>query len=135
MSDQVNPEFKDKPKGADIMFYSEDVKSKALEMIEKNGVTRTSKELHIAEQTLYRWRKDAREADSKAQSAEVEKIQPETNPQNSYFDPKTEIEELQKLNQSCQQTIQYLVEENTALRQQCEQYLAAISLIAKSPFV
>ena len=39
-----------------------------------------------------------------------------------------ELEEERKVNKFCQQTIEYLVEENRILRQQCDNYLTAIRL-------
>ena len=112
------------------MIYSEDFREKALEMVEKIGVRKASKELHVREQTLYSWKKKANKTDA---ISPVSKEETDTN-YNTIgikLDLKEELENQRRVNQSCQQTIEYLVEENTSLRQQCENYLMAIRLISQ----
>ena len=113
------------------MFYSDEFRAKALEMAEKIGVKKTSKELHVGAQTLYNWQKNARFHEAQPVSADnTEKPQASDLPELG-FDINQELDEQRKLNQSCQQTIRFLVEENAALRQQCENYLKAITLISQ----
>ena len=113
------------------MFYSDEFRAQALEMAEKIGVKKTSKELHVGAQTLYNWQKNARFHEAQPVSADnSEKPQASDLPELG-FDMNQELDEQRKLNQSCQQTIRFLVEENAALRQQCENYLKAITLISQ----
>ena len=111
------------------MKYTDDFREKALKLAEEIGVKKASKELHVGEQTLYSWRKKAKPESINADPVIGTK---ENNIEGELrLDLKQELEEQKKLNQSCQQTIKYLVEENTALRQQCENYLMAITLISQ----
>lgn len=113
------------------MFYSDEFRAKALEMAEKIGVKKTSKELHVGAQTIYNWQKNARFHEMQPVSSEDPEKVPIPNLPEMGFDINQELDEQRKLNQSCQQTIRYLVEENAALRQQCENYLKAITLISQ----
>ena len=116
------------------MVYTEEFRQNALKMVESIGVKKTSKELHVGEQTLYSWKKRAREQNASSFSFPQENGKSEVkteDPHKADFDLKQELDELKKLNQSCQQTIEFLVEENTLLRQQCENYLIAIRLITQ----
>ena len=38
--------------------YSDEIRERALKMLDEIGPGKTSKEMHIGEQTLYRWRKE-----------------------------------------------------------------------------
>lgn len=117
------------------MIYTDEFKGNALKMAEKLGIRRASKELHVGAQTLYSWRKKEMRSGN---SVEV-RLEPEGTSENNIEEQKQkqmqnlqkELQEQRKLNKTCQQTIEYLVEENTALRQQCESYLKAISLIVQ----
>ena len=113
------------------MFYSDEFRAKALEMAEKIGVKKTSKELHVGAQTLYKWQKNARFHETQPVSADNSETSQASDLPGLGFDINHELIEQRKLNQSCQQTIKYLVEENTLLRQKCENYLMAIRLISQ----
>ena len=113
------------------MFYSDEFRAQALEMAEKIGVKKTSKELHVGAQTLYNWQKHARSHEVQPVAADNSEKSQISNLSELGFDINQELDEQRKLNQSCQQTIRFLVEENAALRQQCENYLKAITLISQ----
>ena len=116
------------------MVYTEEFRQNALKMVESIGVKKTSKDLHVGEQTLYSWKKKARERNgssvSSLQGNENSEVKTE-DPRKADFDLKQELDELKNLNQSCQQTIEFLVEENAILRQQCENYIMAFRLITQ----
>ncbi len=115
-----------------MIVYSNDMKRKALELAREKGVAEASRELNIAEQTIYRWRsRETLGKESGKPDDEDEKQNEEDSTRKLCIDTDREIAELRKQNQDCQKTIAYLVEENTALRQQCEKYLMAISLISQ----
>ena len=142
------------------MNYTKEFRENALKMAERVGVTKTSKELHVGKQTLYIWRKKANEAKGSQGKQESQVIQKykakqeyqekQTNQENQIITPsspeanqakttnqplqldlKRELEEQRTLNKTCRQTIEYLVDENTSLRRQCENLLKAISLISQ----
>ena len=113
------------------MFYSDEFRAQALEMAEKIGVKKTSKELHVGVQTLYNWQKHARSHEVQPVATDNSEKPQVSNLPELGFDMNQELDEQRKLNQSCQQTIRFLVEENAALRQQCENYLKAITLISQ----
>lgn len=117
------------------MIYTAEFRDNALKMIDDIGVKKTSKELHVGVQTLYKWRRMSQDTKERQENMVATIITDENmSTQNEsvlHLDLKRELEEQKRLNQICQQTIEYLVEENTSLRQQCENYLQAISLISR----
>ena len=116
------------------MIYSEEFRKQALDLVEQIGVPKASKQLNVGEMTLRTWRKKAHavlEQVNTGTPPASEGMQTETKSMTLHLDIQRELEEQIRLNRSCQQTIEYLVDENAALRRQCEQYLQAISLISQ----
>ena len=129
--------------------YSDEIRERALQMIEEIGVVGTSKEMKIADQTLYRWRKEQGAADQaepittaeqplEESEQSQEKETPATyecypNPKISEIDDKLkrELEDMRHLNQIVEETIDYLIIENRQLRERCERYLKALSLLSQ----
>ncbi len=118
------------------MVYTEEFRKQALELVEQIGVPKASKQLHVGEMTLRTWRKKAgMVSEQKSKNMDFlpmsNETQTEAKPMTLQLDFQRELEEQIRLNRSCQQTIEYLVDENTALRRQCDQYLKAIALISQ----
>ena len=129
--------------------YSDEVRERAFKMMEEIGVVGTSKEMKIADQTLYRWRKELGLSDqATAQAPEKELLEDRDLPQEPVVSSasescqhpqipeieaklKQELEDVQHLNQIVEETIDYLIIENRQLRERCERYLKALSLLAQ----
>ena len=121
------------------MHYTEEFKQRAFQLANEIGVRKASRQLGIGSQTIYKWRQ-AKADKAKNIPAEFDSSTPleekgepaEQNvPPALTFDLKRELDEQKALNEAIQQTLAYLIEENTALRQQCERYLQAISMISQ----
>ena len=126
--------------------YAPEVRAAALDMIRSVGISRTCHEMHITKQTLLRWRKQHRKEtlgeEPHAEGSPVEKLHAASRPESM---PKTEslsvaaiddklrqeLNDMQHLNQVSEATIEYLVNENRLLRQRCEKYLHALSLVSQ----
>ena len=118
-------------------------------MMKEIGVIETSKEMKIADQTLYRWRKELGLTDNAATQMPVEQPPEEIESQQDTGHPadsecrqnikipeieeklKRELEDMRHLNQIVEETIDYLIIENRQLRERCERYLKALSLLAQ----
>ena len=113
------------------MSYTYKFKQEALELVKTIGITKASEQLHVNKVTLRNWRKKIQN-EPVPQDPDTQKA-PENSPKEQQYDLikklQVEIQEQQKHNQACQETIEQLANENAALRQQCERYLNAISLI------
>lgn len=120
------------------MHYSEDFKKQALQLAEEIGVQEASQQLGIGSSTLYKWHRISAGSEQAVPAVFVSSV-PQTEkepaeqtvPPELTIDVNKELEEQKALNQAIQQTVEYLIEENTALRQQCERYLHAITLISQ----
>ena len=135
--------------------YSEEFKAKALSMCEEIGPYKTTKELGVANQTLYRWRAQQKR---KEQESSKEKVQPVQQPQLDAQETKTppqivekkeepaeekgtlekpvqetflldEVKRLKAENQRLQGTLNYLIQENKDLLDKRQRCLEAISLL------
>ena len=129
--------------------YSDEIRERALQMIEEIGVVGTSKEMKIADQTLYRWRKEQGAADLPTNQTPVDLPLEENEQMQKVGDPETsercpnakiseieeqlkrELEDMRHLNEIVEETIDYLIIENRQLRERCERYLKALSLLAQ----
>ena len=129
--------------------YSDEIRERALKMLDEIGPGKTSKEMHIGEQTLYRWRKEQAIRSSSSESIPPEQPEVADNPVSEIKvlpdqenDPsikipeieaklKQELEDMRHLNQIVEETIDYLIIENRQLRERCERYLKALSLMAQ----
>ena len=129
-----------------MVKYAPEVRAAALDMIRSVGISRTCHEMHITKQTLLRWRKQNLKK-APGENTQAEESPAETLPATSQLEsmPKTEnlsvtpiddklrqeLNDMQHLNQVSEATIEYLVNENRLLRQRCEKYLHALSLITQ----
>ena len=129
--------------------YTPEVREKALEMIKTLGINRTSNEMHIARQTLVRWKKQSMRSTASPSSLSSEDALGKTaaaahedhaglqsnkdSQPTALIDEKLilELNDMQRLNQVSEATIEHLVNENRLLRQRCEKYLHALSLISQ----
>lgn len=129
--------------------YSDEIRERAIKMMKEIGVIETSKEMKIADQTLYRWRKELGLADNASTQLPVEQAPEETESKQETGIPadsechqnikipeieeklKRELEDMRHLNQIVEETIDYLIIENRQLRERCERYLKALSLLAQ----
>ena len=129
--------------------YSDEIRERALQMIKEIGVVGTSKEMKIADQTLYRWRKEQGASAQAEPTTPIEQPieeggQPQEKeaPATSECSPnakisdideklKRELEDMRHLNQIVEETIDYLIIENRQLRERCERYLKALSLLSQ----
>ena len=129
--------------------YSDEIRERALKMLDEIGPGKASKEMQIGKQTLYRWRKEQsiKSSSSKNKPPEQQdiadnpvsetKVLPDQVNDSSMKIPeieaklKQELEDMRHLNQIVEETIDYLIIENRQLRERCERYLKAISLMAK----
>ena len=129
--------------------YSDEIRERAIKMMKEIGVIETSKEMKIADQTLYRWRKELGLTDNAATQMPVEQPPEEIESQQDTGHPadseyrqnikipkieeklKRELEDMRHLNQIVEETIDYLIIENRQLRERCERYLKALSLLAQ----
>lgn len=105
--------------------------------------------MQIGKQTLYRWRKEQsiKSSSSKNKPPEQQdiadnpvsetKVLPDQVNDSSMKIPeieaklKQELEDMRHLNQIVEETIDYLIIENRQLRERCERYLKAVSLMAQ----
>ena len=128
--------------------YSDEIRERALKMMEEIGPGKTSREMHIGKQTLYHWRKEQSSLPSsngniplQQDTADNPPSQTKALPEQGY-DPalkipeieaklKQELEDTRHLNQIIEETVDYLIIENRQLRERCERYLKALSLIAQ----
>ena len=60
--------------------YSDETRERALKMLDEIGPGKTSKEMHIGEQTLYRWRKEQPIKPSSSESIPSEQPEVADNP-------------------------------------------------------
>ncbi len=129
--------------------YPDAIREKALKLAEEIGVVETCKEMKIADQTLYRWRKELAFADQASDQAAAEQLPEKKEVQQDTDVPadsesnqntiipeiedklKRELEDMRHLNQIVEETIDYLIVENRQLRERCERYLKALSLLAQ----
>ena len=120
--------------------YSDEIRERAIKMMKEIGVIETSKEMKIADQTLYRWRKELGLTDNAATQMPVEQPPEEIESQQDTGHPadsecrqnmkipeieeklKRELEDMRHLNQIVEETIDYLIIENRQLRERCERY-------------
>ena len=116
------------------MSYTNKFKQVALDLVNTIGITKASEQLHVNKVTLRNWRKKIQN-EPVPQDPDTQKA-PENSPKEQQYalikKLQAEIQEQQKLNQKCQETIEHLANENVALRQQCERYLNAISIISST---
>ncbi len=115
------------------MSYTNNFKQEALELVKTIGITKASEQLHVNKVTLRNWRKKAEKQPSIAEepcTPNTAEESPTDQAHNLIKKLQEEIQEQQKINQACQETINHLANENAALRRQCENYLKAISLIS-----
>ena len=124
--------------------YPEDIRMKALTMMKEVGVRKTSNEMHIGRQTLYKWRNAQTENNNLHNTKRENYTEMHTppddaisavheNPRMSEIEKKlkSELEDMQRQNNTADETIDYLVSENRQLRQRCERYLKALSLLVQ----
>ena len=129
--------------------YSDEFKEKALKRTAEIGVVKTSKELHVGDQTLYRWKKAQRAITNAAsqipdtQSPDNSNILINTEEVSEYEkkqsttisgieeELKQELNDLRQINQIAQQTIDCLVKKNHQLQECCKKYLETICLMSQ----
>ena len=121
--------------------YPDDIREKALQRTSEIGVERTAREMHIGRETLYRWKNEQRtaahssettmEEDDKLPTEQVSSILENIRLPNIEKTLRSELEDMQRLDHMTAETIDYLIAENRQLRQRCERYLKALSLLAQ----
>lgn len=130
-----------------MIKYSDDIKEKALKMMTEIGPTKTCKEMHIGNQTLYRWKKKQRSMMSLVEQPQAEptatdknRVQEiESSPSSKCLLTANQSEikaekvsnDLQHADPTINETINYLIIENQRLRERCKRYLKALSLITR----
>ncbi len=121
--------------------YPDDIRAKALQRIIEIGVIRTAREMGIGRETLYKWKRDQRADDHFSETTVAEDhnshaeqvISSQENVRLPNIEKKlcSELEDMKRLDHMTAETIDYLIAENRELRQRCERYLKALSLLAQ----
>lgn len=124
--------------------YSDDIRIVALKKMQEASLSQTAREMNISKQTLCHWKRAAAEAnqqpevvveDDKMTHKDESEALPTTQGKNSlsWTNEKmhAELEAMRRLNETADATIDYLIEENRQLRQRCERYLSALSLLVQ----
>lgn len=137
-----------------IEKYSEEFKAKALSMCEEIGPYKTTKELGVANQTLYRWRAQQKKKEQEGSEEKVQPVQQQLDVNEMKKPPQIvekkeepekeqgtsekpaqetflldEVERLKAENQRLQGTLNYLIQENKDLLDKRQRCLEAISLL------
>ena len=124
--------------------YSDDIRLMAVKRMKETSMSQTAKEMNISKQTLRRWKQISlapnqqsepfSKDDDMTDKEELESL-PVTHeqPDTSGMDEKmfAELGKVRRLKQASDATIDYLMAENSRLRQQCEKYLRVISLLVQ----
>ncbi len=124
--------------------YPVDFREQAIRMMEEIGPGKTSAKLHIPKQTLYRWNKEKLAMLSEGSITAAGKVNNdngalESIPKNTgqislpgiEAKLKDELNDMRHINKVAEETIDYLIAENRQLRQRCERYLKALSLLSQ----
>ena len=124
--------------------YPEDFREQAIRMMEEIGPGKTSAKLHIPNQTLYRWKKEKLAMPTEESITVAEKVSTDNGASGSVSKNagqislpgieaklKEELNDMRHVNKVAEETIDYLIAENRQLRQRCERYLKALSLLSQ----
>ena len=124
--------------------YPEDFREQAIRMMEEIGPRKTSAKLHIPNQTLYRWKKEKLAMPTEESITAAGKVSTDNGTSGSVSKNagqislpgietklKEELNDMRHVNKVAEETIDYLIAENRQLRQRCERYLKALSLLSQ----
>ena len=110
--------------------YSAEVKAQALQSIAEHGVSHTSKEMHIALQTLYKWRNAAKQAPD-AEAALVEAPDVREEARNLLAEDNGAAERIAQLEAENARLAQMLAEANATHAAEAENYRSQIARLKK----